>query len=180
MESAERAVPRNIGDGKRDRRADHCNNLGLAIVVNRHNGEGEGNVIAKVLREERTNGTVDNAGSENCLFAGLAFSLEVTAGDLTCGIHSLLKVYGERKEVDALAGLFGCGCGAKNGSLTVSYKARAVCKACKLAGLNNKRTACECVVEYFVLVKYLSGTFDLVHNFVPPKKFIFIRSRFST
>ena len=121
--AADRSVPRNIRYRQGDGCADHCRDLGGAILIDRHNGKCERHVIAQVLGEERANGAVDDTCGQDSLFAGLTLAFEISAGDLTCGVHSLLIVNRQGEEVDAVAGLSGCCGAAKHGGIAVSYKA---------------------------------------------------------
>ena len=163
----DRSVPRNIGDGKRDGCAYHTRNLVRAVGVYRHNGKVEVNVVAQVLREKRTDRTVDNAGCEDRLFGGLTLAAIVAAGDMTYGVELFLKVDRQRQKVDAGARTRGCGRVAEYGGIAVSYQAGAVCKACHLACFDYERASCKLVFK---------GS-EILEHFVPPWKQLKFRRR---
>ncbi|CDD04939.1 putative uncharacterized protein [Ruminococcus sp. CAG:382] len=124
--AADRSVPRNIRDGKRNGSADHSGNFGRAIRVDRHDHERENNVVSEVLREQRTNRSVDNTAGEYRFFGGASLSLEERAGYLADRIKSLFVIDGKREEVDAVSGSGGCGCVCEYNGFAVAYKAGAV------------------------------------------------------
>ena len=107
------------------------------VFVGLVDGQGQSNVVAQILGEEGTDGTVDDTGGQNGLLRGLALSLQVTAGDLTGSVHSLLEIDGEGQEVDAVAGLLRSGSAAKNSGVAVANQAGAVGKAGDLTGLDH-------------------------------------------
>ena len=179
VETADRSVPRDIGDSEGGRCAYHSRNLGSAIGINAHDRECERDVVAEVLREERSYGTVDNAAGENCLFAGLSFSLEVSAGNLTCGVHSLVEVDREGKEVDTVTGLFRCGSAAENCGLAVANEDRTVCKSCHFTCLDNERSACKCVLEGLEILELHLGAYDCCGHFYF-LRFLYLHRSFRT
>src|SRR5215471_18478666 len=64
-------------------------------------------VAPPAFREQRTNGTVDQAGNKRFLFGRTAFPLEIAARDATGGIGFLLVVAGQGKEIDSGLRLLG-------------------------------------------------------------------------
>ena len=129
-----------------------------AVRVKRHNGKIEVNVVAQILREERTDRAVDNAGCEYSLLGGLALAAVVAAGDMSYGVELFLKVDRQRQKVDTGARTRGCGRVAEHGGVAVSYEAGAVCKSCHLACFNYERATCELVFK---------GS-EIFEHFVPP------------
>ncbi len=69
-----RALPRNIRNRNSNRCADHCGNFGLAILLNRENKNGNGNIVAHILREQRPDLAVYNTAGEDSLFGWPAFT----------------------------------------------------------------------------------------------------------
>ena len=67
--AADRSVPRDIRDGKGDGRADHRGDLRRAVVVDRENGQRDVDVVSEILREERSQRSVNDAGGEYRLLA---------------------------------------------------------------------------------------------------------------
>ena len=119
----DRSVPRNIRYRQCDGGAEHSGDLWRAVLIDRHNGECECYVVAQILGEEGTDRAVDDARGQYCLFAGFALALEVTAGDLSRCVHSLLIVNRQGEEVYAVAGLCGRGGAAKHGGIAVADEA---------------------------------------------------------
>ena len=139
--TGDRSVPRNVGDGQSNAGADESGDFRRAIRVNRHNGADDGNVVAHVLGEQRTDRAVDHTANKNCLICGTAFSLQEGARDLTYGVELLLKVNRQREEIDAVTGLCSSGSGNMNGGFAVANKALAVSKLCHLTGFYLQRAA---------------------------------------
>ena len=79
-------VERNIRDRNRDGSAQQSNYLRRVVVVVLQNGADDGNVVAQVLREQRTHRTVDNTGSKGCIFGCLSLSLCESARDFSYGV----------------------------------------------------------------------------------------------
>ena len=140
-DAGDRAVPRDIGDGQRDRGADHRGDFRGAVMVDGHHGADDGNVVAHILREQRADRAVDHAGGKDRLIGRAALTLEVGAGDLAHGVELFLKIDGEREEIHALAGLGGCGSGHMDHRLAVADKAGAVGKLRHFAGFHFQGTS---------------------------------------
>ena len=117
--SANRTIERDIGNGNCDGRSQHRKDLRLAVLINRKNRVDQRNIIAVILREKRTHGTIDAASSQNCIFAGTSFSFQETSGDLAHGVHFFFIIDREREEIDSLSGLFGMGSGGDDGGIPV-------------------------------------------------------------
>ena len=150
---ADGAVPRNIGDREGDRSADHGGDFRRAVGINAHDGGDDGNIVAHILREKRTDGSVDNAGGENRLLAGSALALHKGAGNLADRIELLLKIDGKREKIDAVAGLCRSGRRNVNGGLAVLHHAGAVGELGGLAGADDQRSAGKLCLEYLVGIK---------------------------
>ena len=123
-------VERNIRDRNCDGSAQQSNYLRRVVVVVLQNGADDGNVVAQVLREQRTHRTVDLTRGQDRLLGRTAYC-----------VHTLLKVNGEREKVDAVTRLSGCGSGNENSGLTVANQAGAVSELCHLAGLDGQLAA---------------------------------------
>ena len=158
--AAYRTVPRNIGNCKGCRSAYHRCNFGRAVGIDAHNRKRKSYVVTEILREKRTDRSVDNAGSKNSLFGRFALAFEVTAGDLARGIHSFVEVDGKRQEVYTVSRLCACGSAAENSRFAVFDENRAVCKACHFTRFDYKRASCKCVIERFVVFELHFGAFD--------------------
>ena len=152
--ATDRSVPRNIGDGEGDGCADHGCDFGGAVLVNGHNCKCKSYVVAKVLGEEGTNGSVDNAACKDRLFRRSAFAAEIASGDLAYCVHLFVVVNGKGKEVDTVAGLGACRSASEDRCFAVADHAGAVCESCNLAGLYCERSAGVSVIEHSVIFEH--------------------------
>ena len=134
-------VERNIRDRNRDGSAQQSNYLRRVVVVVLQNGADDGNVVAQVLREQRTHRTVDLTRGQDRLLGRTALTAHERAGNAAYCVHTLLKVNGEREKVDAVTRLSGCGSGNENSGLAVANQAGAVSELCHLAGLDGQLAA---------------------------------------
>ena len=168
MNARDGAVPRNVGDCESGRSTDHSGNLGLAVVVNGPNGQRKSYVVTQILGEQGTDGAVDDARGQDSLLRGLTLSLEITAGDLTGSVHSFFKVNRQGQEIDAVAGLCGCGSAAQNDGVAVTDHNGTVCKTCNLTRFEYQGTACQRVAEYLVALELHLGAGDGSGHCLPP------------
>src|SRR5947207_3968096 len=99
----DRAAPRDVGEDERSRGAEQGEDVGVVLPVVREHGGDHLGLAVEALREERTEGAVDQAGGEDLLLRRPALALEEAAGDLPGGDGLRLVVAGEGEEVDALA-----------------------------------------------------------------------------
>ena len=145
------SVPGNVGDCDGNGSAVHRGYLGRVIVVDSHRGRGNNDVVSHVLREERSDGSVDNSRSQNSLFAGLTLSFEEAAGDFSDRVKFFFIVNSEREEIYSVSRFCRSGRGCENAGIPVSYHTGTVCKACELASLNNEGSARKFGLEHFVI-----------------------------
>ena len=171
--AADRTVPRNIRDGKGDGGTDHCGNLGRAVGVNRHHGQGQRHIVAQIFREQGADRAVDHTGGEHRFLRGFALSFQIPAGDFARGVHSLVIVNRQRQEIDPVARAHGRGGTAENGGLAVANQARAVCKPCHFTGFHHQRSAREGIAEHFVVFEYHRGTQCVFGHMLSLLDFIF-------
>ena len=134
----DRAGPRDIGDGERDRRTDHRHDLRQVVRLHRHDSRSNCDVVPHILREERADRTVDQARSQDRLFARPALTAHKAAGNTPYRVEFFLKIHGQREEIDAVARLCRRGRGDEHARLAVAHHACAVGKTGKLAGLYDK------------------------------------------
>jgi hypothetical protein len=73
--------------------------------IRRQDGADDLHLVAEALRPQGPDWTIDHARSEDRALSRPPFALEETAGDLSRGVHALLDVDRERKEVCAFARL---------------------------------------------------------------------------
>ena len=134
-------VERNIRNRDRDGSAQQSDYLGRVVIIVLENGADDGNVVAQILREERTHRTVDLTRGQDRLLGRTALAAHEGAGDAAYCVHTLLEVNGKREEVDAVARLCGCGGGNEDCGLAVADEAGAVCQLRHLAGLDGQLAA---------------------------------------
>ena len=96
---ADGAVERDAGDRQRGGSADHGGNIGIDLRIGRHHGRHDLHFVVETFREQRTQRTVDQARGQDLLFAGTAFALEETAGDLARSVGALLIIHGQREKI---------------------------------------------------------------------------------
>ena len=147
------AVPRDVGDGNGGGDADGGRYLGGAVRVDAHDRRDDGAVVAQVLREQRTDGTVDAAGRKDRLFRRSALSSLEGAGDTADGVHFLLEVDGEREEIDAFPGFVRCGHGAEHDRFAIAGQDGGVGELSHFAGFQFQRTAGQSGLIHFVVFK---------------------------
>ena len=78
-------------------------------LVHRHRDRDQLRLVVPALGEERPDRPVDHARGQRRLLAGFALATEERAGDLARGVHPLLDVDGEGKEVHVAQVADGCG-----------------------------------------------------------------------
>ncbi len=88
--------------------------------VGREHGADDLHLVAEALRPERPDRAVDHPRGEGGALAGASLALEEAAGDLARGVHALLDIDRQRKEVGALAGLRPSDCGGENHRLATA------------------------------------------------------------
>ena len=158
VDTGDRSVPGDIGDGQRERNAAHAGDLGRAVGVDRHDGHDDRAVVAHVLGEERADGAVDEAGVEDRLVGGARLALDEGAGDLADRIELLLEVDRQREKVDALAGLLGGGDVAEHDRLAPAHEDRRVGQAAHLARFKGHFLAAVFDFVYLVVFKHCSSS----------------------
>jgi hypothetical protein len=104
-DAADRAVPRNVGDGEGGGGAVDHRDVGVVDQIGRHERADDLDLIEETLGEERAAGTVAEAGDEDFALGGAALALEVATGEAAGGGVFVAVVAGEREEV--LAGAHG-------------------------------------------------------------------------
>ena len=145
------AVPRDVGDRQRNRRADHAGNFGAAVLVDAHDRHDHRHIVAHCFGEQRANGAVDDAAGQNGLFTGAAFAPHKAAGDTANRVQLLFKIDAEREKVDAFTRLFAHCHVAQHNSFAVPYHAAAVRQAAHFTGLHHKRAPGKRGLEHAVL-----------------------------
>ena len=103
-----RAVKWHAGNSQSCRCCDHGRNVRINFGVHGKDVNNDLNFIEETFREQRTNRTVDQAGSERFFFARTAFTLEEASRN-TAGSVSLFNVInGQREEILTRFNFFLC------------------------------------------------------------------------
>lgn len=103
---ADWAVERNTGQAQGGRGADHRDDVRVHLRVNGNHGRDHLNFVQEAVREQWTDRTVDQTGSQGLAFARTAFATEEAARDAAGGVSTLLVVNGQREEALARLGFF--------------------------------------------------------------------------
>ena len=156
---------RNIRNGGSKRCTHHGNQLRTAIRIHAHNHALQGNIIAHILREQRTHRTIDDAARQNCIVAGLSFSLLEAARNLSDCVKFLTVLYGQREEIHAVTRCCRLRCRAQNGGIAVVHERAAVCLLANSSDIHGKRAPCKlhgiCGVTFLLLYLVLCHFFSL-------------------
>ena len=162
LAAANDVVERNVRNGNRDGRTQQSDDLGRVVIVVLEHRADDGNVIAEVLREQRTHRAVDLAGCQDGLFARTALTTHERTRDAANRIQALFKVDREREEIDAVARLGRCGRGDEHSGLAVTNQARAIGELCHFAGFNSQLPACKGGFKHAVVFEI--KMVDIAHN----------------
>ena len=153
-DAADRTVPGNIGDSDSNGSCDHAYDLGGIVGVNGKDCHNNGNVVAHILGEERSDRTVNHTGSKDSLFGRLALTLCKGARNSSHCIELFLIINGKREEVNTLSGLDACRNVCHYDCITVVYPAGTVGKLTGLACFNCKLAACISGLENLVVIEH--------------------------
>ena len=133
LHTADWTVPRNIRDGQRKGGTQHTGNLRGVVLINRKNGHNNRNVVAHILREQRTDWAVHQTGGQDCLLGRAALTLDERAGDFTYRIQFFFKIDRQREKVYPFTRFLGSGHIDHYCGIAVANQYRAVCKTSHLA-----------------------------------------------
>ena len=159
LHAADRAVPGDLGHSGDQRSADHAGDLRAAVGVKAHDGHGDADVVAHLLREQRAHGTVHDAAGQDGALAGAALTAHEAAGDAACGVELFLVLHVQGEEIDALAGLGAHDHVAHHAGLAVADEGACVGQAAHLAHLHLEGAACQRSLVNFEVVKvFFAGT----------------------
>ena len=132
----DRAGERHARNRERSRGADHRRDIGIDVRVERHDGRNDLHFVGEALREQRSNGAIDESAGQDLLLARAPFALEETARDLARGIGFFLVVDGQREEVTTRIRGFLADCRDKHGGLGHVDDNGTVCLASYCARIN--------------------------------------------
>ena len=120
------AVKRDIGNGCGNGRAQHGDQLRSACGIHAHNHALQRDIVAHILREQRSHRAVNNAAGEDRVLGRSAFPLVEAAGHLADGVELLAVLHAQREEIDAVTRLRGfCG-GAQDSGVAVVHECTSV------------------------------------------------------
>ena len=179
--AADGAVPGDIGNGQSDGGTDHTGDLGAAVGIDAHDSHNDGHIVAHVLGEQGTDGTVDHTAGQDSLLTGAALTAHKAAGDAADGVQLLFKINAQGEEINAFTGLFGHGDVAQHGGLAIADQTAAVGQGAHLAGLDNQLAAAQLGLKGAEFCKGLfAGSKFCSHVFASLKYFclLFARGRF--
>jgi hypothetical protein len=97
--------------------------------------------VAIAVREQRTDGAVDQARDQRLAFRGCALALEIAARNLAGGVIAFLVIHGEREEIHALFRVRRADHGGQHDGFTISGQDRTIGLAGNLAGLKGQLAA---------------------------------------
>ena len=140
--AADGAHEGGAGERQRGRGRDHGDDVGIVLQIVREHGGDDLGLAAEARREERTDGTVDQAGGQRLLLGRTALALEEAAGNLAGGEGLFLIVDGQREEVDAGPLFPGGDDRGEHRGVAVGGQNRAVSLTGDLAGFENEFASC--------------------------------------
>ena len=138
-----RSHERRIGDGQRNGRTDHAEDLGLDVLLDGEDGRDDLDVIVKSLREQRANGAIDEAGSQDGLLARTTLAFDEAAGDLAHGVELLFEFDAEREKIHAVACGLCYGRAHEHRGVSAAHEAGTAGLFCILAGFDGQCAAAE-------------------------------------
>ena len=136
-------VPGHIGRGNGNGSAQGGHDLYGVIVVVGQDGAGDHGVVAELFVEEGTHGPVDDPAVQDAPLAGLALPAVEGAGNPAYGIHTLLKLDGQREVVNTGLGDGVGSAGRQHHGVAVAADALGVGQLSHLTGLYGKGTAAD-------------------------------------
>ena len=93
-----------FADGEGNGAAQHGQNIRLHILIHGQHRGDHLDVVIEALGEQGPQGPVDEPVRQNGLFAGTAFPLDETAGDLAHGVHLLFKFDAQGQKIHPVPG----------------------------------------------------------------------------
>ncbi len=137
---------RDLADRQGGRGRDRAEDVGLVLLVGREDRDDQLDVVLVALGEERADGAVGQPGGQGGCLGRARLALDEAARDLARGVHPLLELDGERKEVEPGPRVGPIGRPEHEG-VTVADGDGAAGEACKLAGLDGQRSTAELCLE---------------------------------
>ncbi len=121
-----RAMEGDVGHADGGRGGQGCQCIGSLFLVVRQEADLYDGLGMVVIREQRTQGAVDEAGDEHFIVGGLGLALEETAGELARSVVFFPIVDRQGEEI-GFGGYFGSGAnGGQNDGVAATQHHRAV------------------------------------------------------
>ena len=109
-----RTAERQVGGGKGAGGGQAGEGIRLDVLLGGDQTDVYENFQVEIIRPQRADGTVHQAGDEHLVVGGLALALQEAAGETPCGIVLLTVVHGEGHEIGAFLYFFGTGHGGED------------------------------------------------------------------
>ena len=116
----------NVGNGQRGARARNCQRIRILLRIGGHDHGDDLRLIHEPVREQRTNGTIDQAAGENFFFGGTPLAFDKPARNLSGGVSVFPIIYREREKSGPGFGLIGHTGGDQHNGITRTNDDRAV------------------------------------------------------
>ncbi len=107
--TSDRTLERDVGEHERGASGADAEHVGRTVLVDSEGHGDDLDVVAKALREQRSQGSVDEPAGEYRLLGRASAALDEAAGDLADRVLALFVVAGQGKKIDALARVLGHG-----------------------------------------------------------------------
>ena len=147
-DAGNRAGKGNMGHAQRYGRADHGGDFRGVIVVYAEIVGDDVHVVTIGLREQRPNGTVDEAGKERRRFRRLAFPFNKAAGNLPDRIHFFFIIDSEREKICVFARFLRARRRNEYSRVAVAYQCGAAGLLRQFADFDNQRAAGKIHLEF--------------------------------
>jgi hypothetical protein len=150
-----RAVPRNVADGQRSRGSDDRQRVHQILAVGAERVDDDLHFVAHALGKERAQRAIHQAGKQNRLLAGTAFTTEETAGDATRSIESFFKFNRHGEEVHPRSNVVAHGGHSHQHRIAVAHGHGAACLCSQNACFDAQRTSTDLGGEDLSAIKHL-------------------------
>ena len=135
-----RALEGDVGNGDSGRSCETCEAVGQEVLVAGNQGYNDLGFSVEILREEGTDGAIDQTGDENLILGRACLAFEETAGETTHGTVFFLVFHLKGHEISAFNGLFFATHGCEQHGVAHGDDSSAVGLLRQLAGFNRNHT----------------------------------------
>ena len=148
-----RAVPWDVRNSDGCRCSDEGCYLRGAVMIYRESCGGDYYIVPVALWEKRSERSVDKSRNESRFLARTAFSLDISARDLSYRVQLFFKVACQREEIYVLFWLLACANRAAYDCFAVSDGCLSVCLLGELSDLYFEKSAAQRCSECSVIFK---------------------------